>query len=119
MTALFVAMIVCIVANAAVGITDYSKAGFVLQNSAEVHVPLRALPYLATLKSAGAVGLVLGLTVVPWLGVAAGIGLTLFFIGAVVVHIRARVFYNIAFPGLYLLLGLVSAVNMVYLAVGA
>lgn len=68
---------------------------------------------------AGAIGLVGGLTVAPWLGAAAGIGLILFFIGAVVAHIRARVFYNLAFPGLYLLLAVVSAGYMLHLAVGS
>jgi hypothetical protein len=33
---------------------------------------------------------------------AAAAGLVLFFVGAVVTHLRARVFYNIAFPGAYL-----------------
>lgn len=118
-TALFVTTIVCIAANALISVADYVKAGFVLKNSAEVHVPASVLPYLATLKLAGAVGLVLGLTVVPWLGVAAGIGLILFFIGAVVAHIRAHVFYNVAFPCLYLLLAVASAAYMVHLAVGS
>lgn len=118
MTALFIATIVCIVVNVFIAVADYAKAGFVLKNSAEVHVPAGALPYLATLKLAGAAGLVVGLTVVPWLGVAAGIGLVLFFIGAVAAHIRARVFHSIAFPGLYLLLALASAASMVHVAVG-
>ncbi|OBB57301.1 transmembrane invasion protein [Mycobacterium sp. 852013-51886_SCH5428379] len=117
MPALFAATIVCIVANAFIAVADYAKAGFVLKNSAEVHVPANVLPYLATLKLAGAVGLVVGVTAVPWLGVAAGIGLVLFFIGAVVAHVRARVLYNIAFPGLYLLLAVASTAYMVWLAV--
>ncbi|MEU3272865.1 DoxX family protein [Saccharomonospora sp. NPDC006951] len=117
-TALFVATIACIVANASIAVADYLKAGFVLKNSAEVNLPSRVLPYLATLKLAGAIGLVAGLTVVPWLGVAAACGLTLFFIGAIVAHIRARVFYNIAFPGLYLLLAVMSTGYLINTAVG-
>lgn len=116
-TALFIATLVCILANAFVAVADYVKAGFVLKNSAEVHVPESALPYLATLKVAGAIGLVVGLTIVHWLGVAAGIGLILFFVGALVAHIRARVFYNIAFPALYLLLAVASAAYMIRTAV--
>ncbi|WP_067676983.1 DoxX family protein [Nocardia miyunensis] len=119
MIALLIATIVCIVANASIAVADYAHAGFVLKNSAEVHVPARTLPYLATLKLAGAAGLVIGLIRVPWLGVAAGIGLILFFVGAIVAHIRARVVYNIAFPGLYLLLALASAVYLAHVAVGA
>lgn len=63
MTALLVATIACIAANGFIAVADYLKAGFVLQNSSEVHVPERALPYLATLKLAGAIGLVAGLAV--------------------------------------------------------
>ncbi|WP_422208914.1 DoxX family protein [Mycobacterium sp.] len=115
-TALFSATVVCIVANVSVAVTDYARAGFVLKNSAEVHVPESALPYLATLKLAGALGLVVGITAIPWLGVAAGVGLILFFIGALVAHLRARVFYNIAFPGLYLILATASAAYMIRVA---
>lgn len=116
---LFITTIGCIVANAAIAIADYLKAKFVLQNSAEVNVPAGTLPYLATLKLAGAVGLVVGLTVQPWLGVAAGLGLVLFFIGAVVAHIRAKVFYNIAFPGLFLALAVAATVYLIQVAVGS
>ncbi len=117
MTGLLIATVVCVVANAFIAVADYLKAGFVLKNSAEVHAPASWLPYLATLKLAGAIGLIVGLAAIPWLGVAAGIGLILFFIGAVVTHIRARVFYNLAFPGLYLLLAAASTAYMVQLAV--
>lgn len=116
MSVLFIATVVCIVANVAVAITDYLPANFALQNSAEVHVPAGALPYLATTKLAGAAGLIGGLILTPWLGVAAGVGLSLFFIGAVAFHVRARVFHNIAFPGFYLLVAIASLGYMVHLA---
>ncbi|WOC13249.1 DoxX family protein [Gordonia sp. MP11Mi] len=118
-TTLFIGAIVCIAANAFIVVADYAKAGFVLKNSAEVNLSANVLPYLATLKLAGAAGLVVGLLALPWLGVAAGIGLVLFYIGAIYAHIRARVFYNIAFPGVYLALAVVSAIYMVDLAVGS
>ncbi|MFF0740418.1 DoxX family protein [Streptomyces sp. NPDC004111] len=118
-TVLLVATIVCVVANASIAVADWAKADFVQRNSAEVHVPDSAVPYLAALKLAGAVGLVVGLTVWTWVGVAAGIGLTLFFVGAVVAHVRARVFHNIAFPGLYLLLAVAATTCMVHLATGS
>ncbi|MEU2970981.1 DoxX family protein [Nocardiopsis alba] len=117
-TVLFVATIVCVVANVLIAVADYARAGFVLRNSAEVGLPVSALPYLATLKLAGAVGLAVGLVVWPWVGVAAGVGLVLFFIGAVVAHVRARVFHNIVFPGLYLILAVAAAVHMIHLAAG-
>jgi len=112
----FAVTIACIAATAFVAVADYCKAGFVLKNSAEVHVPVRAIPYLATLKLAGAVGLAVGLVAMPWLGVAAGVGLTLFFVGAVIVHIKAGVLYNIAFPAVFLLLAMTSAGYLLHLA---
>ena len=54
-----------------------------------------------------------GLVGPPAIGIAAATGLVLYFIGAVIVHLRARVLYNIAFPGAYL--GL-SAASLVLLA---
>lgn len=116
---LFAATVLCIVANTLIAIADYVPAGFVLKNSAEVHVTAAALPYLATLKLAGAVGLTLGLVALPRLGVAAGIGLVLFFFGAVGAHVRARVFHNIAFPGAFLLFALAATGYLVHLASGA
>jgi hypothetical protein len=62
------------------------------------------------LKAAGAAGLLLGLMGVPFVGVAAASGLVLFFAGALAVHIRARVFYNIAVPGGYFALATASLV---------
>ena len=51
-------------------------------------VPTSWLPILGVLKAAGAIGLLCGLAV-PLIGVAAGVGLTLFFIGAIITHLRA------------------------------
>ncbi|MET7370689.1 DoxX family protein [Streptomyces sp. NPDC005566] len=113
-TALLVLTVLCIVANAFIATADYAKAGFVVKNSAEVHLPVKVLPPLATSKLAGAVGLVIGLAWLPWLGLAAGIGLVLFFVGAVIAHIRAGVYHNIAFPGLYLLLAAGSTAYMLH-----
>lgn len=47
------------------------------------------MTWLGILKAAGAIGLVAGI-VLPAAGVAAGIGLVLFFVGAICVHLRAR-----------------------------
>ncbi|AUS79285.1 hypothetical protein C1701_13970 [Actinoalloteichus sp. AHMU CJ021] len=88
--------------NLGIAVADFARARFVLANSAEVGVPERWLPALATLKAAGALGLVLGLLGLGWLGVAAATGLVLFYLGAIVAHVRARVLHNIAFPALFL-----------------
>ena len=68
-----------------------------------VGVPLRFLPVLAGLEIAGAVGILLGLAVVP-LGIAAATGLVLYFVGAVVGHLRVRDTKGAASPALPLLL---------------
>jgi DoxX-like family len=108
-----VVTVITAIITAAVGIADFIPAGFVLANSARVHVPRSWLPMLGTLKLAGAIGLLVVLVGLPAIGIAAATGLVLFFIGAVIAHLRARVLYNIAFPGAYL--GL-SAASLVLLA---
>ncbi|MGW3581257.1 DoxX family protein [Streptomyces rubiginosohelvolus] len=105
---LLIATVACIAANLGMAIADYVRAPFVLANSAQVGLPSAMLPYLATRKLAGAAGLVIGLIGAHPLGLAAGVGLVAFFIGAVIAHIRARVFYNIAFPGAFLALAAAS-----------
>ena len=52
-----------------------------------VGVPLRYLPLLAACEFAGALGMVLGILWPP-LGMAAGIGLVLYFLGAAISHLR-------------------------------
>jgi hypothetical protein len=109
---MFIAYIVVtsitILANAWAAAADLARADFVVANSAEVHVPQSWLPLLATLKAAGAAGLVLGLMGVRSIGLAAATGLVAFFVGAVTAHLRNRVFHTIAFPGAYLALAVAS-----------
>jgi hypothetical protein len=54
-----------------------------------VGVPLKYFPLLAACEFAGAFGLLLGIWW-PILGVAAAIGLILYFVGATVSHLRVR-----------------------------
>lgn len=61
----------------------------VMTNMRKVGVPEAWLPRLAALKAAGAVGLVAGLWFAP-LGIAAAIGVTLYFVGAVIAHLRVK-----------------------------
>jgi DoxX-like family len=107
---LYVVTVITAIATAAVAIPDFIPAGFVLANSAKVHVPRSWLPMLGTLKVAGAIGLLGGLVGPPAIGIAAATGLVLYFIGAVIAHLRARVLYNIALPGAYLGLSAASLV---------
>ncbi|MFI5764416.1 DoxX family protein [Streptomyces sp. NPDC051563] len=82
-------------------LTLAASATFTLQHNpsitesmTKVGVPDSWLPRLATLKAAGAIGLIAGLWLAP-LGIAAAIGVTLYFLGAIVFHLRAKD-YNFA-----------------------
>lgn len=103
-----VVTIITIIANTAVAVADLRRAQFVLANSVEVGVPSSWLPLLGALKAAGAAGLLIGLLGVQYVGIAAATGLVVFFSGAIAVHVRARVFYNLAFPGTFWLLATAS-----------
>ncbi|MGB8387406.1 DoxX family protein [Mycobacterium sp.] len=103
-TASVVITLITVTITAGIAAADFIPAGFVLANSAEVGVPRSWLPAVGAVKLAGAVGLVVRLLGPRVVGVAAAAGLVLFFVGAVVTHLRARVLYNIAFPGAYLCL---------------
>ncbi|MFC5754302.1 DoxX family protein [Actinomadura rugatobispora] len=103
-----VVTLITILANAGMAVADFARARFVLANAAEVDVPEPWVPVLGALKAAGAAGLLLGLLGVPYIGVAAAGGLVLFFAGALVAHVRARVYRNIAFPGGYFALAVAS-----------
>lgn len=107
-TTYVVVVVITVVATAGIALPDLVPAQFVLTNSARVGVPSSWLPTLAVLKLAGAGGLIVGLLGLRHIGIAAAAGLVLYFLGAVVVHVRARVFSNIAFPGAYLVLSLLS-----------
>ncbi len=98
-----------VVATGGIGIAAATRARFVLVFMDEVGVPESWVSRLGVLKVAGALGLLAGLAVQP-LGIAAGVGLVLYFVGAIVTHVRARVLSNIAFPGAYLGLSIASLV---------
>ena len=74
-----------------------------------VGVPMRYFPLLAACEIAGAVGLVLGIWW-PILGIAAATGLVIYFIGAVVSHVRVGDFKGIG-PAAVLLM--VSAAALI------
>lgn len=106
--ALFVATLVCVLANAAEVVAKAVRAPFMVKNAAEAGVAPKWIPYLAVIEGAGVAGLVAGLFGWESIGFAAAVGLVLFFVGAVGVHVRARVFHNIAFPTGFLVLALAA-----------
>jgi DoxX-like family len=78
----------------------FAKAKWVVQPLTDYGIPQAWLPWLATAKAAGAVGLIVGLFVPP-IGLIAALGLILYFTGAVITVIRARWYSHIAYPLLY------------------
>ncbi|MFC7376212.1 MULTISPECIES: DoxX family protein [unclassified Brachybacterium] len=108
-TVLNVLLVVCIAAIIAIVVADLLPAKFVLENSDEVGLSRSVLPLLAALKAAGALGLVVGLLWLPWVGLVAATGLVLFYVGAVWRHVSERVLHNIAFPLAYLTLAVAAA----------
>ncbi|MGH9736092.1 MAG: DoxX family protein [Candidatus Acidiferrales bacterium] len=52
-----------------------------------VGVPMEYFPVLAACEFAGALGLIVGVWL-PWAGMAAGVGLVIYFVGAVAAHLR-------------------------------
>ena len=76
---------VMLVISAALKLRRHPEALHVIHEV--VGVPLRLFPVLAAIQLAGAVGVVAGLWVAP-LGVAAAVGVILYFVGAVGAHVR-------------------------------
>jgi hypothetical protein len=77
-----------------------ARAPWIVRALTDYRVPRSWWTWLGLAKSAGAVGLVVGLFV-PVVGVAAGIGLVLYFAGAAVTVARARWYAHIPFPLVY------------------
>jgi hypothetical protein len=97
-------LIVTLFAAAFVGfsaVSVFTRAKWVVEPITEYGVPRSWWNLLGTAKAAGAVGLLAGLFWAP-IGIAAAIGLVLYFSGALVTVARARAYTHLAFPVLYL-----------------
>lgn len=96
-------VVVTVLAAAMAGFSATSvflRAAWVVQPMADYGIPQSWLPWLGAAKAAGAVGLLAGLFV-PVIGLMAGIGLVLYFAGAVVAVLRARWYAHVPFPLVY------------------
>ena len=93
-------------ANAWAASVDVTRPAWVLANMGRLGVPEARLPVLGALKAAGALGLVVGLALPP-IGVAAAVGLVLFFVGAVVTVVKARWWAHV-YPVVFLALAAAS-----------
>ncbi len=73
---------------------------------AKAGVPESCLTTLGVLKAGGALGLLVGIAV-PLMGTAAAVGLILFFVGAIITHLRGRD-YSLGPAIVFLLLALAA-----------
>ena len=73
----------------------FCRAKWIVQPLTDYGVPRSWWPWISTAKAAGAAGLLVGLFV-PAIGVTATIALVLYFIGAVVTVMRARMYSHSA-----------------------
>ena len=90
-TAFLVVTLLAVAANAFSGVAALAHFKPILPGMARAGVPESWLTFpIGTLKTAGALGLLLGLASVPLIGAAAAIGLILFFVCAIYTHVRAH-----------------------------
>jgi hypothetical protein len=87
--AYIVVALLTVAANAFSGVAALLRFKPIMPGMAAAGVPESWLPTIGTLKTAGAVGLLLGVLGVPVVGTAAAIGLILFFVCALYTHVRA------------------------------
>ncbi len=88
-TAYVVVTVLAAAANFFSATLDCVRYKQVLINMAKAGVPESWITMLGILKAAGALGLLVGFGV-PLIGTAAAVGLVLFFVAAIVTHLRAR-----------------------------
>lgn len=89
-TACIAVTVLAIAANAFSGVAALVHFKPILPGMARLGVPESWLTFpIGTLKTAGALGLLVGLAGVPPIGMAAATGLILFFVCAVYTHVRA------------------------------
>jgi hypothetical protein len=91
MVTAYVAIALAAVAfNAFSGIAAIAHFAPIIPPMRRAGVPVSWLTFpIGTLKTAGAVGLLVGVLGVPFVGMAAAIGLILFFVCALYTHVRA------------------------------
>ncbi|HVV08877.1 DoxX family protein [Amycolatopsis sp.] len=86
-----------------------TKAEMVVDSLTGIGVSLKLFPFLAGCEIAGAAGLVAGIWWAP-LGIAAAVGVVLYFVGAVGAHLRKRDLQGAQTPAVYLIFGIAALV---------
>jgi hypothetical protein len=88
-TAYLIVTILAAAANIFSATCDFVRYEKVSIAMAKAGVPESWMTTLGILKAAGAFGLLVGIRV-PLIGIAAAVGLILFFVGAIIIHLRGR-----------------------------
>jgi len=107
-TVYLIVTILAAAANISSATCDFVRYAKVSIAMAKAGVPESWMTTLGVLKAAGALGLVVGIGV-PTIGIAAAIGLIVFFVGAIITHLRGRD-YSLAPAILFLLLATAALV---------
>lgn len=108
-SAYIIVAVIAALTNGYAAANDFIRPAWLLANMTKLGVPRSWLTTLGLLKAAGALGIVLGIWV-PLLGVAAAAGLILFFLGAIVTHLRSHDYRSLGVPLGFLLLATASLV---------
>jgi DoxX-like family len=108
-TAFIIVTLLTAAANTYAAFVDFRRPQWVLDNVTSWGGSHSWLFPLGALKGLGALGLLVGVGV-PLIGIAAAVGLILFFVGAITVVIRAGWYSHLRWPGTYLLLAVASLV---------
>ncbi|MFJ3882320.1 DoxX family protein [Streptomyces sp. NPDC090077] len=82
------------------GASLFARSKYTVEPLVQYGVPESWWNRMAAAKVAGAIGLLVGFAV-PAIGIAAGIGLVLYFIGAVITTLRAKDYAHVVFPVIY------------------
>jgi uncharacterized membrane protein YphA (DoxX/SURF4 family) len=101
---------------AASGVQKLTRAKMMVEGASHIGVPYSLYMVIGVLEVLAAVGLIVGLWVAA-LGIAAGIGIVLLMIGALIFHIRAG--DKIAQFGPALLLGVLAVVEVIFRSASA
>jgi len=105
-TAYLVVTILAAAANIFSAMCDFVRYEKVSVAMAKAGVPESWMTTLGVLKAAGALGLLVGIGV-PVIGIAAAVGLILFFVGAIITHLRGRD-YSLGLAIVFLLLAMAA-----------
>ena len=107
-TAYIIVTVLAAAANTFSATLDFIRYKQILINMAKVGVSESWITILGILKAAGALGLLIGIGV-PLIGIAAAVGLVLFFVAAIITHLRARD-YSFGLAVVFLLLAVAELV---------